>query len=141
MNKLYEKYIKTESLPTLFCPGCGNGIIQAATMNAMEELDIKDDIACVSGIVLINSTLIDAENPNYYRINATEIAEDMGKPYVVNMVILGALTKLMPKIHFDTVLKEIRNNFAADIAAANIAAFKKGYNSMVEGLKPKRKMA
>ena len=49
MNKLYEKYIKPESLPTLFCPGCGNGIIQVAAMNAMEELGIKDDIACVSG--------------------------------------------------------------------------------------------
>ena len=49
MNKLYEKYIKKESLPTLFCPGCGNGIIQIAAMNAMEELGVKDDIACVSG--------------------------------------------------------------------------------------------
>ena len=50
MNKLYEKYIKTESLPTLFCPGCGNGIIQIAAMEAMEKLDCKDDVACVSGI-------------------------------------------------------------------------------------------
>jgi 2-oxoglutarate ferredoxin oxidoreductase subunit beta len=50
MNKLYEKYIKTDSLPTLFCPGCGNGIIQIAAMNAMESLGIKDEVACVSGI-------------------------------------------------------------------------------------------
>lgn len=50
MNKLYEKYIKTESLPTLFCPGCGNGIVQVAAINAIDELGIKDDIACVSGI-------------------------------------------------------------------------------------------
>ena len=50
MNKLYEKYIKTDSLPTLFCPGCGNGIIQFAAINAIDKLGIKDDIACVSGI-------------------------------------------------------------------------------------------
>ncbi len=50
MNKLYEEYIKTESLPTLFCPGCGNGIVQVAAINAIDELGIKDDIACVSGI-------------------------------------------------------------------------------------------
>ncbi len=50
MNKLYEKYIKKESLPTLFCPGCGNGIIQRAAMEAMESLDCRDDVACVSGI-------------------------------------------------------------------------------------------
>ena len=50
MNKLYEKYIKTESLPTLFCPGCGNGIIQYAAIEAFERLGIAEDIACVSGI-------------------------------------------------------------------------------------------
>lgn len=50
MNKLYEKYIKKDSLPTIFCPGCGNGIIQIAAMEAMEKLKCKDDVACVSGI-------------------------------------------------------------------------------------------
>ena len=50
MNKLYEKYIKTESLPTLFCPGCGNGIIQMATIRAIEALGIREEVACVSGI-------------------------------------------------------------------------------------------
>ena len=50
MNRLYEKYIKTESLPTLFCPGCGNGIVQYAAIEAMDKLDIAEDVACVSGI-------------------------------------------------------------------------------------------
>ncbi len=50
MNRLYKKYIKTESLPTLFCPGCGNGIIQYAAIEAFEDLGIKEDVACVSGI-------------------------------------------------------------------------------------------
>lgn len=50
MNELYEKYIKTEALPTLFCPGCGNGIVQRAAIDAFEELGCKDDTACVSGI-------------------------------------------------------------------------------------------
>ena len=50
MNRLYEKYIKTESLPTLFCPGCGNGIVQYAAIEAMDSLGIAEDIACVSGI-------------------------------------------------------------------------------------------
>ncbi|MCL1983116.1 MAG: thiamine pyrophosphate-dependent enzyme [Clostridiales bacterium] len=50
MNKLYEQYIKTDSLPTLFCPGCGNGIIQVAAINAIHNLGIKQDVACVSGI-------------------------------------------------------------------------------------------
>lgn len=50
MNELYEKYIKIEALPTLFCPGCGNGIVQRATIDAFETLGCRDDTACVSGI-------------------------------------------------------------------------------------------
>lgn len=50
MNKLYEEYIKTDSLPTLFCPGCGNGIVQIAAINAIDKLKIREDVACVSGI-------------------------------------------------------------------------------------------
>jgi 2-oxoglutarate/2-oxoacid ferredoxin oxidoreductase subunit beta len=50
MNPVYEKYIKKEALPTLFCPGCGNGIIQMAAIHAIDKAGIKDDVACVSGI-------------------------------------------------------------------------------------------
>lgn len=50
MNELYSKYIKKDMLPTLFCPGCGNGIIQMAAIEAIEETGLRKDIACVSGI-------------------------------------------------------------------------------------------
>ncbi len=50
MNKLVEKYIKKESLPYIFCAGCGNGIILNAAVNAIDELGIWEDTACVSGI-------------------------------------------------------------------------------------------
>lgn len=50
MNKLYKEYIKTDLLPTLFCPGCGNGIIQYAAIEAFDKLGIREDLACVSGI-------------------------------------------------------------------------------------------
>jgi 2-oxoglutarate ferredoxin oxidoreductase subunit beta len=50
VNSLTERYIKTESLPYLFCAGCGNGIILNAAVRAIDELGIKEDTACVSGI-------------------------------------------------------------------------------------------
>ncbi len=50
MNELYQKYIKEESLPSLFCPGCGNGIVQYAAITAIDRLGCKDETACVSGI-------------------------------------------------------------------------------------------
>lgn len=50
MNRLMENYLRLDALPTLFCPGCGNGIVQNAAIAAIERLGIRDDIACVSGI-------------------------------------------------------------------------------------------
>lgn len=46
-----RRYIKTESLPFFWCPGCGNGIILAALTRAMEENNLDNkDIVTVTGI-------------------------------------------------------------------------------------------
>lgn len=50
MNRLMERYLRLDALPTLFCPGCGNGIVQQAFVTAIDRLGIREDIACVSGI-------------------------------------------------------------------------------------------
>jgi 2-oxoglutarate ferredoxin oxidoreductase subunit gamma len=91
---------------------------------------VKDD-----AIVLINSTLVESDRPGVYRIQATQRAEDMGKPFVVNIIALGALTRLMPKVHFPAVEEEIKKNFSASIAGINIEAYKMGYDIMDEDLK------
>ena len=87
--------------------------------------------------VLVNSTLIDKPKPEEFPIAATEIAEEMGKPFVVNMVMLGALTKLLPKLHYPTVEEEIKSNFSASIAGANLEAYDRGYKAMEEYLAQK----
>ena len=86
-------------------------------------------------IVLINSTLVESDNPKHYRIQATQRAEDRGKPFVVNIIALGALTRLMPEIHSPSVEEEIRKNFPASIAASNLEAYKMGYELMDEDLR------
>ena len=44
-----EKYVRR--VPSLFCPGCGNGMILNAFIRAVDELTIpKDDYVLVSGI-------------------------------------------------------------------------------------------
>jgi Pyruvate/2-oxoacid:ferredoxin oxidoreductase gamma subunit len=65
-----------------------------------------------------------------YAVPATEIAEDMGKPFVVNMVMLGALTKLIPKLHYPKVNDEIKENFVASMAGTNIDAYNAGFDAM-----------
>ena len=50
MNRLMERYLRLDALPTLFCPGCGNGIVQYAAVAAIDKLGIREDTALVSGI-------------------------------------------------------------------------------------------
>lgn len=50
-SQLVEKYYRTESLPHIWCPGCGNGIVTRAIVKAIDNLGLKQDNICiVSGI-------------------------------------------------------------------------------------------
>lgn len=52
MNKSEAaEYLRNNHMPTVWCPGCGNGIVLRATIEAIKNLKYsKDDIAVVSGI-------------------------------------------------------------------------------------------
>lgn len=50
MHPLAEKYLRKFTLPFLWCPGCGNGMILSATVRAIDQLDIIDRVALVGGI-------------------------------------------------------------------------------------------
>ena len=50
-NILREKYLRKEILPTIFCPGCGNGQVLNYVIRAIDELNIpQDNLVFVSGI-------------------------------------------------------------------------------------------
>lgn len=47
----YDKYLRLEKMPTLWCWGCGDGVILKAFVRAVEKLGIdQNDICVVSGI-------------------------------------------------------------------------------------------
>lgn len=47
----YNKYLRTQKMPHIWCPGCGNGIVLKAILRAIERLGLnKDEIVMVSGI-------------------------------------------------------------------------------------------
>lgn len=49
--KLVEKYLRKETLPNIWCPGCGNGIVTGAIVRAIDNLKLDEDKVCiVSGI-------------------------------------------------------------------------------------------
>ncbi len=51
VSQLIDKYFRTECLPHIWCPGCGNGIVLRAIVKAIDNLGLnKDDVCIVSGI-------------------------------------------------------------------------------------------
>ena len=52
MRHPYLRYLRPESIPTVFCPGCGIGIVMKALFHAFDELNIENlrEFVFVSGI-------------------------------------------------------------------------------------------
>ncbi|NOZ63089.1 MAG: 2-oxoacid:ferredoxin oxidoreductase subunit beta [Calditrichaeota bacterium] len=47
----YEKYLRLDKLPLIWCAGCGDGIVLKAMLRAIDRTGLsKDEIAMVSGI-------------------------------------------------------------------------------------------
>jgi len=47
----YEKYLRSEHLPHIWCAGCGHGIVLKALIRAIDSLKLKkDDVVIASGI-------------------------------------------------------------------------------------------
>ncbi len=50
-SELVKEYFRTNNLPHIWCPGCGNGIVTRAIVKAIDNLGLdKDNICIVSGI-------------------------------------------------------------------------------------------
>jgi len=50
-SDLVKEYFRTEHLPHIWCPGCGNGIVTRAIVKAIDNLGLsKDEVCIVSGI-------------------------------------------------------------------------------------------
>jgi len=50
MHALGEKYLRKSALPTIFCPGCGDGTVLQAFLRAVDKLGVRDRLALVGGI-------------------------------------------------------------------------------------------
>ena len=50
-SQLVNEYFRAGTLPHIWCPGCGNGIVTRAIIKAIDTLGLnKDDVCIVSGI-------------------------------------------------------------------------------------------
>ena len=94
MNKIYENYLVEEKLPTMWCPGCGNGIILQAILRAIDESDLeKDKIVFVSGIGCssraVNYLNFDCMHTNHGRAIAFATGIKMANPQLKVIVLTG----------------------------------------------------
>ena len=47
----YDKYLRKNKLPHIWCPGCGHGIVLKALLRAIDKAELdKNDVCMVSGI-------------------------------------------------------------------------------------------
>ncbi len=91
-------------------------------------------------IILINDTLVEETDDSFYRVPATDISDELGKPFTVNMVMLGALIRLVPEINREIMENQLKESFPASIVSANLEAFERGYDYVDSQLKEKEEI-
>jgi len=79
----YEKYLRTDRLPHIWCPGCGHGIIFKALLRAIDSLEIeKDDVMLVSGIGCASRL------PGYADFNTLHTTHGRALPFATGIKVM-----------------------------------------------------
>lgn len=93
-NDLYEKYLVDAKMPTMWCPGCGNGIVLQSIIRAIDELELDQDrVVFVSGIGCssraVNYLNFDCMHTNHGRALTFATGIKMADPGLKVIVITG----------------------------------------------------
>ena len=93
-EELVDKYFRPGRLPHLWCGGCGNGIVLAAMIEAVDRLGLtKDEVAFISGIGCSSraSGYVDFNTANTLHGRALPIASGlkMARPEMTVIVASG----------------------------------------------------
>ena len=93
-NNLYSKYLVEKKMPTMWCPGCGNGIVLQSIIRAVDELSLdKDKTVFVSGIGCssraVNYLNFDCMHTNHGRAIAFATGIKMANPELKVIVLTG----------------------------------------------------
>jgi len=76
----YNKYLRPNKLPHIWCPGCGHGIVLKAMLRAIDKAGLeKDNIALVSGIGCSSRT------PGYVDFNTLHTLHGRALPFATGI--------------------------------------------------------
>jgi len=79
----YEKYLRNDRLPHIWCPGCGHGIVLKALLRSIDTLAIpKDDVAVVSGIGCASRL------PGYVDFNTLHTTHGRALPFATGIKVI-----------------------------------------------------
>ncbi|MGD8604752.1 MAG: 2-oxoacid:acceptor oxidoreductase family protein [Anaerolineales bacterium] len=83
--------------------------------------------------ILIDSGLVvPDDNDRVHPFPATELAEELGRRIVANVLMLGQLSAVTGVVKFESLEKAIRTTVKEKIVPLNLQALEKGYNYKVE---------
>lgn len=93
-EEFVEKYFRPGRLPHLWCPGCGNGVVLSAMVEAIDRMGLtKDEVAVISGIGCSSraSGYVDFNTANTLHGRALPIASGlkMARPEMTVVVVSG----------------------------------------------------
>ena len=91
---VFDKYLRKEKLKTMWCPGCGNGIVLQAIIRALEESGVdQDKVVVVSGIGCssraVNYLNTCTLHTNHGRAIAYATGVKMANPELTVVVVTG----------------------------------------------------
>ncbi|HVT12324.1 MAG TPA: 2-oxoacid:ferredoxin oxidoreductase subunit beta [Fimbriimonadaceae bacterium] len=94
MSEDYRTYLRPNALPSVWCPGCGNGVVVKALIEAVNDLGWKkDDVVVVGGIGCSGRTpfILDFNTMHTLHGRALAFATGikMSKPRMKVIVVMG----------------------------------------------------
>ncbi|MCD6245371.1 2-oxoacid:ferredoxin oxidoreductase subunit beta [candidate division WOR-3 bacterium] len=122
------KYLRTDKLPHIWCPGCGHGIILGALLKSFDKLGWrKDDIVVVSGIGCSGRT------PGYIDANTLHTTHGRALAFATGIKMVN------PKLHVVVVMGDgdasaIGGNHLIHAARRNIDLTAIVFNNNIYGM-------
>lgn len=99
-------------------------VFNEAAFHKYEKALTKDTIIFADTTYVKEETL--SKYNNVYRVNATSVAEKELKPLVANIIMLGAMTKVIETLEIDSIKKSVENTFHEKHLPLNFKALEIG---------------
>jgi len=94
MQEALEEYLRSEMLPHMWCPGCGNGIVLHCLIRALYDLGLsRDKVVVVAGIGCAGRAAgylnLDGVHTTHGRALAFATGVKLAKPELTVVVLMG----------------------------------------------------